>query len=173
MPPFMYRKPPVRDDRARLIEFAVTVGGSARSVRRDASGYFVKGRNGRAYATPDGFEFLVATPLRPDLWAAVKERLSFCQLQRDGSDEGVLRLARTPFRTEAAIIRSSLGIRSAKRRQKPITADCWVPGMGVLARFRIATGPPIKSALHFSVTWPFQCRATESCVSPNSSPTFC
>jgi hypothetical protein len=121
----------MRDDRARLIEFAVIVGGSARSVHRDPSGYFLKGRNGRAYATLDGFEFLVAVPLKPDLWARLKERLSFCELTRDGSDEGVLRLARMPFRTEAAIIRSSLGIRSrGKRREKPLSADCWFPGMG-------------------------------------------
>jgi hypothetical protein len=121
----------MRDDRARLIEFAVTVGGSARSVHRDASGFFIKGRHGRVYAVQDGFEFLVATPLKPDLWTLVKERLSFCQLQRDGSDEGVFRLARPPFRTEAAAIRSAIGIRSAKRREKPISADCGAPGMGV------------------------------------------
>jgi hypothetical protein len=120
----------MRDDRARLIEFAVTVGGSARSVHRDASGFFIKGRHGRVYAVQDGFEFLVATPLKPDLWTLVKERLSFCQLQRDGSDEGVFRLARPPFRTEAAAIRSAIGIRSAKavKSRFPPTAglQAWV-----------------------------------------------
>jgi hypothetical protein len=119
------------DDRARLIEFAVIIGSSHRAVRRDPSGLFIKGRNGRVYAVQDGFEFLVAVPLKPDLWARLKERLSFCELTRDGSDEGVLRLARTPFRTEAAIIRSSLGIRSAKHREKPLSAGGWFPGMGV------------------------------------------
>jgi hypothetical protein len=72
--------------RGRLLEFLRLVVASPKVLKRDERGQWtIYGRFGRIYATPQGFEFLVATDGRPLKWAAIKKRLSFCELVQDGS----------------------------------------------------------------------------------------
>jgi hypothetical protein len=98
-----------------LLEFLEATTATPRALRRaESNRWAIKGPHGRVYAEPGGFQFLIERRMNVFAWAATKERLSFCELQRDGSDEGVLWLPRLPFKTEGAAIRSALGIRLAR-----------------------------------------------------------
>lgn len=97
--------------RPALLSLASALSSTSTALRRDECGdWRIRGTAGHIYAVPGGF-LITAESGTARGWGAVKRRLAFATLQRDGDDEGALFFDRHPCVSEAAEIRRALGIR--------------------------------------------------------------
>jgi hypothetical protein len=103
---------PPKFQRARLREFMAAIHAKKSSLLRDSCGdWAITGSQGCVYCAPGGFQLVITSMVaRPRRWSNIKKALSFCELQNDGDDEGILFLDRLPTISEAGPIRQALGI---------------------------------------------------------------
>ena len=108
--------------RPAMLSLASALSSASTALRRDECGdWRIRGTAGHAYAIPGGF-LLIAETGTARAWSAVKRRLAFARVQRDGDDEGALMLDRLPTTAEAREIRRALGIRKRPALMAPPTA---------------------------------------------------
>jgi hypothetical protein len=112
---------PERDDRASLQALLIALDASPLALRRERyrdtnerGDWRINGRRGHVYADRLGYLLYVGADSARH-WGFIKKRLTFCQLNQDGDDEGCLHLGRVPTKAEAELIREAIGVR--KRRK--------------------------------------------------------
>jgi hypothetical protein len=98
------------DDKRYLKKLTRALDISDRRIKLDGCGDFnIFGTRGKISTDGEYWYLCVQRTLRT--WNNVKKNLSFMEVHQDGDEEGVLRLARMPFRDEASLVRKTLGVR--------------------------------------------------------------
>jgi hypothetical protein len=106
------------DERAKLGELLRLMGGSERSLRRDACGHWqIVGKAGHIYANEGNYlACITASSVRH--WSAIKSRLSRFRPTQDGDDEGCMAICE-PTQEEACALREVLRV----RKRPTLTAE--------------------------------------------------
>lgn len=98
------------EDKRYLKKLTQALDISDRRIKLDECGDFnIFGNRGKISTDGEYWYLYVQRTLRT--WKNVKNTLSFMEVHQDGDEEGVLRLARVPFRDEASLVRKTIGVR--------------------------------------------------------------
>lgn len=100
-----------KDDREYLKKLAKALDISEKRIKLDDyEDWNIFGSRGKI-STDCDYWYLFTQCETDRKWTFTKKRLSFMEVHQDGDSEGVLRLARMPFRDEAMIVRKVIGLR--------------------------------------------------------------
>lgn len=100
-----------KEDRNYLKKLAKALDISEKRIRLDEyQDWNIVGTRGKIFTDCD-YWYLFTQSETDRKWTFTKKHLSFMEVHRDGDSEGILKLARMPFRDEAMTVRKVIGLR--------------------------------------------------------------
>lgn len=99
------------EDKKYLVKLARALDVSEKRIRLDDyRDWNIVGTRGHI-STEGDFWYLYTECESERKWTFTKKSLSFMEVSQDGDSEGILKLARMPFRDEARAVRKVIGLR--------------------------------------------------------------